>query len=161
MAGHGGQLLGVGTQAPGFQLESLDNGAIGLADMLAQGPVLLAFSKISCPVCQLTFPFLQRLHEAGAVSVYGISQDDAEGAREFIEAFGVGFPVLLDSEDDGFPVSSAFGIGSVPTLYLIERDGSIAGVTEGWQKRAMLELAARNHLMLFREGEHVPEWRPG
>ena len=29
----------------------------------ASGPVVLAFCKVSCPICQLAFPFIQRIHQ--------------------------------------------------------------------------------------------------
>ncbi len=32
-----------------------------LTSLLAEGPVLLAFFKVSCPTCQLTLPYLQRI----------------------------------------------------------------------------------------------------
>ncbi len=77
------RLLEPGSRAPEFRLELLSGGAATLTDILTGGPVLLAFFKISCPVCQLTFPFLERIHAAGAVRIFGISQDDAEETREF------------------------------------------------------------------------------
>jgi hypothetical protein len=64
----------------------LDGGETTLRDLISNGPALLAFFKVSCPVCQMTLPFLDR-----------------------IEA-------LLDSEEAGFVVSNAFGISRVPTF---------------------------------------------
>ena len=74
-----------------------------LQDLIANGPVLLAFFKITCPVCQLTFPFLERLHTAGTLPIYGISQNDAEDTREFNQHFGVTFPTLLDPRGERLP----------------------------------------------------------
>jgi peroxiredoxin len=71
------RLLEEGSRAPEFRLELLDGGTSTLAQILAGGPALLAFFKISCPVCQMTFPFLERLHADGAVRIFGVSQDDA------------------------------------------------------------------------------------
>src|SRR5580765_2401694 len=53
----------VGQSAPGFSLKALDGKEYSLTSLLERGPVVLAFFKISCPVCQFTFPFLQRLFE--------------------------------------------------------------------------------------------------
>ena len=69
----------IGQIAPGFSLNSLDGKDYSLDSLLERGPVVLAFFKISCPVCQFTFPFLQRLFErygGNGVSFLGISQDD-------------------------------------------------------------------------------------
>src|SRR5436853_6231273 len=109
------QPLQTGTRAPEFRLARLDGGETSLHDLIANGPILLAFFKISCPVCQLTFPFLERLHTAGTMPIFGVSQNDPEDTREFNSRFGVTFPTLLDREEDEFPAGNAFGISSVPT----------------------------------------------
>ena len=82
--------------------------------------------KISCPVCQLTAPYLQRLAASNAIQVIGISQDDADATRGFMQRFGVTFPTLLDLSSEDYPASNAYGITSVPSLFLLERDGTIA-----------------------------------
>src|SRR5579863_3007342 len=119
------RLMEAGSRAPEFRLELLSGGSTTLAQILAGGPALLAFFKISCPVCQMTFPFLERLHADGAVRIFGVSQDDAGDTREFNQEFGVTFPTLLDSEDSSFPASNDYGISSVPTLFLVEPGGTI------------------------------------
>ena len=155
------RLLEPGKRAPEFELELLGGGAVPLADILAGGPALLAFFKISCPVCQMTFPFLERLHQAGAVRIFGISQNDASDTREFNQEFGVTFPTLLDAEDQGFPASNDYGISSVPTMFLVSPGGTIAHVIEGWRKKEIESLAALPVANLFRPGEYVPEWKAG
>jgi peroxiredoxin len=155
------RLLEPGVQAPEFRLELLGGGAATLADILAGGPALLAFFKISCPVCQMTFPFLERIHAAGAVRIFGISQNDAADTREFNEEFGVTFPTLLDSEEESFPASNNYGISSVPTMFMVEPGGRIVKVIEGWWKKEMENLAAPALANLFRKDEYVPEWKAG
>jgi len=151
------QVLDAGARAPQFRLPRLDGGEVTLAEIAAQGPALLAFFKISCPVCQMTFPFLERIHQAGTLPVYGISQNDAADTRDFAKRYRTTFPMLLDSEKSGFPVSNAYGISSVPTMFLIERDGSIAQVIVGWRKQAIAALGAS----LIRPDDNVPEWKAG
>jgi peroxiredoxin len=155
------RLLEPGTRAPEFQLELLGGGNTTLKDILSGGPALLAFFKISCPVCQMTFPFLERLHQAGAVRIFGISQNDAADTREFNREFGVTFPTLLDSEDNGFPASNDYGISSVPSMFLVSPGGTIAHVIEGWRKKDIEGLAVPAVDELFRPGEYVPEWKAG
>ena len=160
-AGKQPKLLDAGSHVPDVRLKLLSGGAATLREIAARGPVLLAFFKISCPVCQLTFPFLERLHAAGTLAVYGISQNDARDTREFNEDFGVTFPILLDHEAGGFPASNAFGISSVPTLFLVEPGGAISHVIEGWRKKEMEFLAAKAGAPVFRQGDNVPEWKAG
>jgi peroxiredoxin len=155
------KLLDAGSRAPDFRLPSLAGGDVASIDFVSHGPVLLAFFKVTCPVCQLTFPFLERLHRAGTLTIYGISQNDHEDTREFNQQFGVTFPTLLDVEEGGFAVSDAFGISSVPTLFLIERDGTISRVIEGWRKKEIEWLGAKAGAVPFRRGENVPEWKAG
>jgi peroxiredoxin len=155
------RLLDPGVRAPEFQLELLIGGSITLAEILAGGPALLAFFKISCPVCQMTFPFLERIYRSGVLRIFGISQDDAADTREFNEEFGVTFPTLFDSEDYGFPASNDYGISSVPTLFLVESDGKIVRVIEGWRKKEMERLANPTLASLFLPEEYVPEWKAG
>jgi peroxiredoxin len=159
-AGRVPKLLQEGKAAPDFRLDRLGGGEAALRDLAAEGPVLLAFFKVTCPVCHLTFPFLERLHAAG-LPVYGVSQNDDEDTREFNRRFGVTFPTLLDREEKQFPVSNDYGIGTVPTLFLVERDGDVAQVIEGWQKKAMERLGERAGTTLIRPGEAVPELKPG
>lgn len=155
------KLLAAGAPAPGFRLAQLDGGEVWLDELNAEQPVLLAFFKITCPVCQMTMPFLERLHREGKLRVYGISQNDADDTREFNRRFGISFPVLLDSEDDGFPTSNEYGIGSVPTMFLVETDGTASRVLEGWNKLDMESLGTRAGMVLFRAGDNVPAWKAG
>jgi peroxiredoxin len=123
--------------------------------LTVKAPVLVVFFKITCPVCQFTLPFLNRLHAAGELAVYGISQDDDADTREFNQEFGIQFPVLLDSEDAGYPASNAYGISNVPSLFLITGEGKIERVIEGWSKKEMQTLG------VIRPGDNVPEWKAG
>jgi peroxiredoxin len=154
-------LLEAGARAPEFRLARLDDGDISLAEIAAQGPALLAFFKTSCPVCQLTFPFLERIHQAGTLPVYGISQNDAAGTRAFAQRYRTTLPMLLDTEESGFPVSNAYGISSVPTMFLIERDGSIAQAMSGWRKQEMAALSAAAGVSVIHPEDNVPEWKAG
>ena len=115
-----------GAQAPSFKLTGLDEPRDRSTIFWPRGPALLAFYKISCPVCQLTAPYLERLAANNAIQVIGISQDDAGATRGFMQRFGVTFPTLLDLSSEDYPASNAYGITSVPSLFLLERDGTIA-----------------------------------
>src|SRR3954467_7822186 len=90
-----------GSKAPGFSLKDSDGKAYSLEGLLAKGPVVSAFFKVSCPVCQFTFPFIERLHQrygSERVTVLGISQDDARATKDFARQFGVTFPIALDEK---------------------------------------------------------------
>jgi peroxiredoxin len=154
-------LLSPGARAPEFRLARLDGGEASLHDLIANGPIVLAFFKISCPISQMTFPFLDRIHTPGRLPIYGVSQNDEEDTRYFNGEFGVTFPTLLDREEDDFAVSNAYGISSVPTMIVIERDGTISRAIEGWVKQDIESLAGIAGVAVFREGDNVPAWKAG
>src|SRR2546425_1108382 len=107
--------------APAFALQALDGKEYSLSTLMKRGPVVAAFFKISCPVCQFTFPFLERLHKrygGEGATFLGISQDDARSTAKFAKEYGATFPILID-EEKGYVVSNAYGLSSVPTVFLI------------------------------------------
>jgi peroxiredoxin len=142
-------------------LARLEDGESTLAEFTARGRVLVVFFKVTCPVCQLTMPFLERMHLSGSLAICAISQHDARDTREFNKSFGATIPTLLDSEDEDFPVSNAYGISSVPTMFLVEADGKISRVIEGWSKADMEALGAEAGIALFRREDNVPAWKAG
>jgi peroxiredoxin len=158
-----------GNIAPGFALQSLDHQQYSLHNLMESGPVVAAFFKISCPVCQFTFPFLERLYKlygSGGVSFLGISQDDARATKTFASEYGVTFPLLID--EDGYPVSNAYALTNVPTIFLIDTDGKVKVSSMGFDKKDLEtianELAERRKIALtplFRPDEVVPANKPG
>ncbi len=153
-------MLPAGSKAPGFTLQDLDGSRHSLSELLAGGPVLLALYKISCPVCQMTMPFLERIAR-GSLQIVAISQDDASATRRFQSRFGVFMPTLLDREEDGYPVSNAFGITHVPSLFLVETDGTVSMASEGFVKNDLEAIATRAGMPIFRADESVPAWKAG
>jgi peroxiredoxin len=162
--------LAPGTQAPDFRLPSMDDEPFSLRAALARGPVLAAFFKISCPTCQYAFPFLQRIHEAHenkAVTIVGISQNTKKDTAAFIKEYGISFPVLLD-DTHSYPVSNAYGLTNVPTIFWIAPDGDIEISSVGWVRKEMEEFNQRAAQALseatkplFLPEEHIADFRAG
>lgn len=158
-----------GTPAPAFTLTDGDGKTHSLSDALSNGPVLAAFFKVGCPVCQFTFPFLQRIYEAygnSQISIWGISQDNPADTRRFLNEFGVKFPALIDAQ--GYKVSNQYGLTNVPSIFLIESGGKIRTASIGFTKRDLESIASeiaqasgKAAQPLFRPGEKVPDHRPG
>src|SRR5260370_10489821 len=95
-----------GNMAPGFSLKALDNKQYSLNTLLERGPVVAAFFKISCPVCQFAFPFLERLYKSyggGGGTFLGVSQHDARATQNFAKGSGWTFP--LRASEETAPVS--------------------------------------------------------
>jgi peroxiredoxin len=162
--------LPAGTKAPDFSLTALDGNMFSLQAALAQGPVLIAFFKVSCPVCQYTFPFLERLyktHVGKKITIVGISQDNQQNTAAFLKEYGVTFPTLFD-DPNGYAVSNAYGLTNVPSLFLIGQDGEIEVSSVGWVKQDVEDihhkLGATQQTPLppiFKAGEDVRDFRAG
>ncbi len=159
-----------GNLAPDFSLKALDNKEYSLSTLMKRGSVVAAFFKISCPVCQFTFPFLERLHKrygGEGATFLGISQDDARSTAKFAKEYGATFPILID-EEKGYVVSNAYGLSSVPTVFLIDTDGTVKVSCMGFDKNAFEQIAATlaerkkvSLTPLFRPDEVVPVNKPG
>jgi peroxiredoxin len=162
-------VVAAGKKAPAFELKNTEGKPIALDRGLANGPVLVAFFKVSCPTCQFTFPFLERLHHqlrGKQVQIWGISQDDARQSQRFAREYGTTFPYLIDEYP--FDVSRAYGIKYVPTLFLISPDGQVEFTGDGFCKADLLEIQKwfSRHFQvelptLFTAKDHVPEFKPG
>jgi peroxiredoxin len=146
-----------GLPAPAIELPDLNGVPHNLQDALRNGPVILAFFKVGCPTCQLALPFLERL--AASANVIAVSQDDARDSREFNQRFGISVPTLLDARP--FPVSNAYRITNVPSVFVVETDGRISSAHHGFNKAELEKLGQRFGAPVFRDTDRVPALRPG
>jgi peroxiredoxin len=161
--------LSVGRTAPIFELASTTGERLSLPEALAGGPVLLAFFKVSCPTCQFTFPFLERMYQQlleQGVRIWGLVQDKATDGARFAATFGVTFPILID--DSPYKVSRSYGLEHVPSLFLVKADGQIEISSEGFCKadflaiqKSLAQLLSAAPPTLFLPAERVPEYKPG
>jgi peroxiredoxin len=101
------------------------------------------------------------------VTVLGVSQDDARDSKDFMKEFGVTFPSLLDVECR-WPASNAYGLTNVPTVFLIEPDGTVKVSSVGFSKKDLQQISAelartsgKRPVDVFRAGETVPDFKPG
>ena len=161
--------LNAGKNAPAVSLPTLDGKKFSLDEALRRGPVVLAFFKVTCPVCQFTFPYLERIHQAhhAKASIVGVCQNPKKDAAAFAREYGITFPVLLD-DPSRYPASNAYGINYVPSIFLISPAGEIQLSSVGWSRadledlnRRLAEAASVAAAPLFRKGEDVPASKSG
>lgn len=117
----------VGRAAPNFALETLDGEALTLSDYRGT-PVVLNFWASWCGPCRQETPALQQFAEENpGVQVIGINQQEQPGqAREFVEEFGVTYPIPLDRSG---AVSQGFRVNrGLPVTFFISADGVIDAV---------------------------------
>jgi len=162
--------LTAGTKAPDISLPTTQGESFSLTSALEAGPVVLAFFKVSCPVCQMAFPFFERLHQAyrgKSVSVIGVSQDSAQDTAAFAKQFGITFPLALDNTKT-YPASNAYGLTNVPTLFLVSPDGEIEVSSVSLSQdeledvsRRLAAVSGSNVATVVRPEDNVPAFKPG
>lgn len=122
-----------GFPAPHFQLDTLKNEAVALADLEGQ-VVLLNFWATWCGPCRQEMPAMQRIYDeyqAQGLVVLAVNttfNDNRQAAAEFAEEYGLTFPILLDEQAQ---VSEQYRLMATPTTYFIGRDGVIREVVLG------------------------------
>jgi len=163
--------LVTGKLAPDFALTTTAGKRVSLHEILQNGPVVLAFFKVSCPVCQLAFPLYERLaqaHKDSGATFLGISQNGVRDTKAFAREYGVTFPIVIDDAASHYAVSNAYGLTNVPTLFYIAPNGEIEVSAVGWSKADVDEVSAKLAALrretppaLWHTGEDVPAYRPG
>jgi cytochrome c biogenesis protein CcmG, thiol:disulfide interchange protein DsbE len=118
--------------APELELPTLDGEGTGsLADHRGK-VVVLNFWASWCKPCKEESPLLQRWHErierqdglVLGVDMYDVTSD----AEEFIEDYGLTYPMLKDKDGEGLEL---FGVARYPETFAIDRQGRIAAAQRG------------------------------
>jgi cytochrome c biogenesis protein CcmG/thiol:disulfide interchange protein DsbE len=112
--------------APDFTLTDLTGKKVHLADLKGK-VVLLEFWATWCPPCQASIPGIERLHRSyggKGLVVLGVSVDEgaSDSLRSFVAQNGITYTVLRS--DDA--VLGNYLIRSIPSLFLVNKDGMIA-----------------------------------
>ncbi len=147
-----------GTVAPPFELPSLEDGRPVSLESLGGQVVLIDFWSTSCPPCVRQMAVLEDLHGrygARGLAILGINTEGAPAPllREFLrERGGASYRVLLEGER----LSDLYRVTALPTLYLVDRQGTIRWSRTGLTGFDELERAIRPLL-----AERAPDASPG
>ena len=131
----------IGALAPGFSLETLDGGELGL-EQFAGKPVIVNFWTTWCPECKDEMPALESFHRryGDRIALLGVNMRETPGlVRPFVERYGVTYPILLDRFER---VSKAYRVTGVPETWLIDADGIAVARHIGPLTELQLEQAA-------------------
>ncbi len=134
----------IGNRAPDFELQDLDGQSISLSS-LRGSPVMLNFWASWCPPCRYEMPFIQEVYDEWSdkgLMVLAINlEESASTAKQFMQAEGLSFPVLLDTRSI---VAGKYNIRAIPTTFLIDKDGIIQGIKIGaFQSKEEIETSIR------------------
>jgi peroxiredoxin len=147
-------------RAPSFTLPEIDSGQ-PVSDPWrdAAGPTILAFFKATCPVCQMAAPMVRAMSESGAV-VVAVGEDPAPNLLAFRDRWGQTVPTV--SEPPPYRVSGAYGLVSVPSLYLVDARGTVVDSVLGWDRDEWNKVStAAGGQPISAPGDGLPAFRPG
>ena len=138
-------LLPVGSQAPDFSTDTVDNGKVSLNDSGNYRATMLVFFASWCPHCNREAPIISDLkgqHQDLRVIMVGIDEkDNSDKVREFVNKYGIEGPAAYDPS-----VGTTYHASSYPTIYLIDGNDKITAansgeipkdVLEGWIEKAL------------------------
>ncbi|MFQ5718711.1 MAG: TlpA family protein disulfide reductase [Acidobacteriota bacterium] len=116
-----------------FDLPALAGGRHALADFRGR-PVLLSVWATWCAPCRQELPQFQRARDElrdehpDAVFLTVNLGDGGARVQGFLTRVGLDLPVLLAGQN----FVEQYGIRTIPTLFVLDRDGKLASLHEGW-----------------------------
>jgi len=124
--------LEVGQVPPSFTLKDIAGNDVSLSDFAGK-VVVLDLWATWCGPCRQEIPLLVSLYEEfkdRGVVVLGVGLDDggAEALKPFAEENHMSYPVLVGDKALG----TAYKVTSIPSTYVIGRDGTIASKHVGF-----------------------------
>jgi peroxiredoxin len=139
----GGQ---IGDTAYDFELVDADGRQVRLSDFKGK-VVVLDFWATWCPPCRKEIPGFVALHnelQSKGVEVVGVSlDDDWEPVRPFMSSFDITYTIVLGDQD----VADRYGnVRSIPTTFVIDRDGIIRSKHVGYSEPAVFKGAVEKLL---------------
>ena len=116
----------IGNPAPNFKLPNLEGKTVSLSDLRGK-PVMLNFWATWCPPCRAEMPHIQQVYEEwsdNGLVVLAINLGESSSkVKEFVQSYGLSFPVLLDTKRD---IAEKYNIrGLIPTTFFIDKNGII------------------------------------
>lgn len=120
-------------QAPDFTLKDLSGNTVSLRELRGK-VVFLNFWATWCPPCRLEMPAMEQLHkefsDQGLVVLAVNFRESQDDVRSFLKQHGLTFTTLLDEQERAFGLYRAW---SLPTTYLINKNGEIVGKVIGYR----------------------------
>jgi peroxiredoxin len=132
--------------APPVTLASLDGRQISIAGFRDKKAVIVTFWASWCGPCRMEMPILRDFYKKRSLAntdfeILAISlDDDRQSAEEAATELKMPFPVLLDSAQ---AAAAAYQVQAIPTLMIIDKDGTVAFGRVGFD--AALEMQLNEH----------------
>ncbi|WP_258099871.1 TlpA family protein disulfide reductase [Marinoscillum pacificum] len=127
----GYELMKVGDKAPDFKGITLAGDSISLSQYLGK-KILVDISVINCGYCKEALEYINQSKNIieNIETVYINPEDDIDRMRLYKRQVAIPFPVIAGREDLG----RAFGVNGYPTFIVINEEGIIEQVQQGYTK---------------------------
>lgn len=137
----------VGEVAPAFSLKDKDGNTVTLESLKGK-VVVLNFWATWCAPCRAEIPDFKNVYtkyKDKGVEIIGVSLDQKgwKVIRPFLKKWDINYPVLLG----GAKIAQAYGnVRSIPTTYIIDRDGMVVDGHIGTMSEKLLIAAFKEHI---------------
>ena len=126
-----------------IRLNDINGDLVSLSDFRGK-IVFLNFWTTWCPTCLIEMPSMEKLHQKfknKAFSMVTINiQESAAQVEEFFKKFKLTFKALLDTTGE---VAMGFSIRSIPTTFILDKNGRTIGIVMGpreWDSKKAVAL---------------------
>nr|NIV99410.1 redoxin domain-containing protein [Candidatus Saccharibacteria bacterium] len=124
-------------------LKDLNGQQVSLSDFRGK-IVFINFWTTWCLACVIEMPSMEKLHQKfkdkDFVMLAINLQESASKIKQFYKEYKLTFTTLLDTTGD---VGTGFGIRSIPTTYILDKNGRIIGKALGpreWESKESIAL---------------------
>ena len=139
----------VGNPAPTWRELVAVQGSVPIEIAALRGRVVvLEFWASWCTVCRMTIPILNAWHDrygARGLTVLGVTTDPAAPATATRVELGISYAVHSDPDA---ATTQAYDAMAIPTLFLIDHQGTVRDVVVGYQSQRFAELETKLQGML-------------
>ena len=146
----GGEIgLKQGDTPPDFELQTLAGDTVKLSDYKGQ-KVILNFWASWCGPCKAEMPHMEKFYEDNkdtenveiiAVNLTAAERKGLKGIEEFIDSYGLTFPIPLDKDGE---IGEVYEVMTIPTSYIIGTDGKLTQVITGPMNEEMMKDLVNN-----------------
>ena len=140
----------VGFYTPDISLATIEGNQLDLANLIGS-PLIINFWTSWCPPCKAEMPDFQQAYleyldsDLKIVTINSTIQDSLPDVISFVENNQLTFPILLDTSGT---VTRAYNIHSLPTTFIVDRNGIIKKVLVGGPLPLSLIRVEINKLLL-------------
>lgn len=119
--------------APDFTLKSLSGENLKLSEMRGE-VIMINFWASWCGPCRQEMPILEKIYQKYqplGFTLLGVNvEEDINDAKNYLKDVQVSFPILFDNTNK---VSQLYEIIAMPSTILIDRDGNMRFLHQGYQ----------------------------